>query len=425
MANDSHGETIGHKKPRRPQRSEGQPALVVAFPTPAAIPLPRADTPVGRDYFASHGYRDGEISKSHFRVTTTGSTAHIEDAGSRNGTWIDGKRIDKPTPLEDGTVIRVGNSILVHREGFEGALDPSPPLGGLIGPFGLRAVASRIDTLSKHPPRNVFIEGETGTGKEMLAAFVAGALGRSTPYAAVNVAGVASGVFESQLFGHVAGAFSDAKTAALGVVRAHEGGTVFLDEIAELPLTLQPKILRLLENHEVLPVGSDSPVKVDVLLLAASSRPMEKLVEEGVIRRDLFARLAIARVQVPPLRERVEDLFAIARHVGTSVGLELDPEQTEVEAVERLMREPWHHNVRGLIATLSEIAAVDDSPGLALWAVEEVLGARPSMLPTGDLSEASVEHALAISGGNETQAARLLGVSRGRLRRYRKIGKPE
>jgi DNA-binding NtrC family response regulator len=293
----------------------------------------------------------------------------------------------------------------------------------MVGPYGLRAVAARLASLVQSPPGNICLEGETGTGKELLAAHVARALGRGQPYAAINVAGVAAGVFESQLFGHQAGAFSDAKQAALGVVRAHAGGSVFLDEIAELPLALQPKLLRLLENHEVLPVGSDTPVKVDVLFIAASSRSMEDLTEQGLLRRDLFARLAIGRIQVPPLRDRAEDIWAIIRRLAPGVGLRIENARVEGEAVERLMREPWPHNVRGLIGALREIAAADSIPGLALWAVEHVLGARPSALPAGtDLTAEAVAAALTMAGGNETQAARLLGISRGRLRRFRDKG---
>ncbi len=425
MATDkSSDSTKGHRRPRRRSKSTAEPALLVVFPKSYALPIPPPLAPLGRDWFARHGLLDHEISKSHFKLHRDGTNLQIEDAGSRNGTWVDGEQLrpSVATTLEDGAIVRAGNTLLVYRESLEGPLEASPPLGELVGPFGLRQVRSRLDAMRRHPPKNVFIGGETGTGKELLAATVAQTLGRCPPYAALNVASIAAGVFESQLFGHVAGAFSDAKQASQGVVRAHEGGTVFLDEIAELPSDLQPKLLRLLENHEILPVGSQVPVKVDVLLLAASSRSIEALVEDGSLRRDLYARLAVARLQIAPLRERLEDLFAIASRVAPNVGLDLDTAHTEVEAVERLMREPWRNNVRELIATLGEIAAIDPSPGLSLWSVHEVLGARPSTLSTRSLNTQSVEAAMQMADGNETRAAKLLGVSRGKLRRYRKKG---
>src|SRR6185437_15841791 len=167
-------------------------------------------------------------------------------------------------------------------------------------------------------------------GKELVARAAASALGHATPYAAVNVAGVARGVFESQMFGHVAGAFSDARTAAPGIVVAHEGGTLFLDEIGELDMDLQAKLLRLLENREVLPVGAQRATRVDVLVVAATNRDLEEMVARGTFRRDLFARLAMARVRLPALRERCEDVFAVAGELARRAGGDLAAERVEV-----------------------------------------------------------------------------------------------
>src|SRR6185312_9661983 len=186
----------------------------------------------------------------------------------------------------------------------------------LVGPYGLRAVAQPLEGLPRSRPGNVLVEGETGAGKELLARAAAAALGRASPFAAVNVAGLARGVFESQMFGHVAGAFSDARGASPGIVAAHEGGTLFLDEIGELDLDLQAKLLRLLENREVLPVGAQRPVRVDVLVVAATNRDLQVMVERGGFRRDLYARLAMARIHLPALRERREDLVAVAAELA-------------------------------------------------------------------------------------------------------------
>src|SRR5262249_51994170 len=160
-------------------------------------------------------------------------------------------------PLDDGAVLRFGRTIFVVREQLLGSFEPAPPVGDLVGPFGLRGVAHAVASLAQSRPSNVLIEGETGVGKELTARAVAAALRREARFAAVNVAGLVAGVFESQMFGHVAGAFSGARASALGIVVAHDGGTVFLDEIGELDLDLQAKLLRLLANREVMPVGAE------------------------------------------------------------------------------------------------------------------------------------------------------------------------
>jgi DNA-binding NtrC family response regulator len=279
-------------------------------------------------------------------------------------------------------------------------------------------VAQAVTGLGRNRPSNVLVEGETGSGKELVARAVAEVLGRSAPFAAVNVAGVARGVFESQMFGHVAGAFSDARAASPGVVVAHEGGTLFLDEIGELDLDLQAKLLRLLENREVLPVGASRPVKVDVLVVAATHRDLGSMVDAGTFRRDLFARLAMARIHVPALRDRVEDLFAVAAALAKRSSFGVPAAEVEVEALERLLLQPWPGNVRELDAVLAAVRRTDPEPGLRLWAVEAVLG--PGAGAKAALTQEMVEAALAAAGGNVSAAAEKLGVTRGKLLRFRK-----
>lgn len=418
-ANVVDGPTAQHRDPRRPHATGERPALVSAFPSALALPLPPLGEAVGRTWLADHGITDTEISGRHLQLTRSGDHFRIEDAGSTNGTWLNGRRLtpSHPVRLDDGGVVRVGTTLLVFREALMGALEPSADVGGMVGPFGLRHVAMAIDALRAHPPGNVLIVGETGTGKELAAAEVAAALGRVKSYMPVNLAGVAAGVFESQLFGHVAGAFSDARQASLGVIMAHQGGAVFLDEIGELPLELQPKLLRLLENREVLPVGASKPVTVDVLLIAATNRDLAEMVQEGTFRQDLCARLSMARIDLPPLRTRREDIFAIACSLADGVGMQLSGDvEIEVEAVDRLMLDHWPHNVRGLAATLRKIASVDPEPGLHHWAVSKVMGPAPAP-PTNAPAESTIRSVLEACDGNESEAARRLGVSRGKLRR--------
>jgi hypothetical protein len=417
--------TSRHRGPVQPEGGRRRPALICAFPRPLAFSLPDSGTVVGRAWLADHGIVDTEVSSAHLKIDRAGGALRVADVGSRNGTWVNGARLAPRdlTPLEDGAVLRLGRILLVYREELQGPFEPAPPVGGLVGPYGLRSVTQPIAGLSRSRPRNVLVEGETGVGKELVARAAAAALGHATPYAAVNVAGVARGVFESQMFGHVAGAFSDARNAAPGIVVAHEGGTLFLDEIGELDMELQAKLLRLLENREVLPVGAQKPVQVNVLVVAATNRDLEEMVERGAFRRDLFARLAMARIFVPALRERCEDIFSVACELTRRAGGDLAAEDVEVEAMERLLLEPWPSNVRGLDAALAAVRRADPAPGLRLWALEDVLGTARGHKTA--LTQEVVDAAVEAHGGNVTAAAASLGVSRGKLLRFRRRAKNE
>ncbi|HHH27767.1 MAG TPA: FHA domain-containing protein, partial [Polyangiaceae bacterium] len=280
MAGDETGTGITdvHRGPARPSGPSRRAALVCAFPSSVAVATPDSGTVIGRRWLAANGLADREVSGEHLRLDRRGGALSVTDLGSRNGTWINGHAIDAgaPVPLEDGDVVRLGQTLFVVREQLVGDLDAAPPIGELVGPYGLRELAAELEGLARQKPSTVLIEGETGTGKELCARAVAVVLGRDERYGAVNVAGVAAGVFESQLFGHVAGAFSGShKSGAEGVIAAHDKGTVFLDEIGELPMDLQAKLLRLLDNREILPVGADRPRTVDVLLVAATNRSLE------------------------------------------------------------------------------------------------------------------------------------------------------
>ncbi len=413
-------ETSEHCGPVQPLEGRRRPALVCAFPRPVAIELPSSGVSIGRGWLAQHGLVDSEVSSAHLRLERQGGSTQVRDAGSRNGTWVNGSRLSPHdlTPLEDGAVLRIGRTLFVYRRELDGALIPGPSLEGLVGPFGLRALVNFVMGLDRNRPGTILVEGETGVGKELVAHAIATALGRAERFAAVNVAGVARSVFESQLFGHVAGSFSGAKTANPGIIVAHDGGTVFLDEIGEIDLELQAKLLRLLENREVLPVGAQRSVRVDVALIAATNRSLDDMVEAGIFRRDLYARLAMARIRIPALRDRAEDILSVAQELARRAGGSLPTERLEVEAVERLLLEPWPNNVRGLDAALAAVRRVDPEPGLRLWSLDEVLGRSEQHKPA--LTSAVVEAALEAAGGNVTAAAESLGVSRGRLLRFRK-----
>ena len=410
--------TYVHRGPRRAPSAERQAALVCAFPRSVAVPVPDSAARVGRKWLAAAGLADREVSNEHIRFDRVGGILRVADLQSRNGTWVDGVRLGARdvVTLEEGSVLRLGRTLFVVRDSLEGPLEPSPPIGDLVGPFGLRDVARFVDSLAVLAPANVLVEGETGVGKELAARALASAVARSHSFVAVNVAGVPAGLFESQLFGHVAGAFSGARGAVPGLIVAHDGGSVLLDEIGELALDLQAKLLRLLENREVLPVGASHPVYADVFVVAATNRDLEQLQASGAFRRDLFARLVAARVWLPPLRQRREDVFAIACELVRRRGGTLPVDNVEIEAVERLVLAPWPGNVRELGALLDGVRRLDPAPGLRSWAVDALLG--PPMTGAAVLTAEVVEAALAATGGKVATAARQLGVTRSKVIRW-------
>lgn len=412
----SRERTEEHTAPARPTSAGGREVLLVAFPTSQCLPVPPSDEQVGREWLATNRIDDSKASRHHVVFTRRGGVLRITDLGSRNGTWVNGSRLraNEEVGIEDGFIIRIGRTLLVYRRAFLGPDVPSAPIGTLVSPFGLWETRAELTRVLSQNPGNVLVSGETGTGKELLAFAIAQMASRGDRYAPINVAGVPAGVFESQIFGYVPGAFSGSGRGSPGVVVAHDHGAVFLDEIGELPLDLQPKLLRLLDNREVFPVGANAPKKVDVLLIAATNRSLPDMVEQGTFRRDLYARLAGAHIELPPLRERPEDIFAIAQATAASHG-GYDPRRVEVESVERLLLHPWPANVRDLAACLSQVAGFERPPSLPIWAIERVLG--PTHSVRAALTSNEVEQALRDAGGNESAAARRLGVTRGKLRR--------
>jgi len=286
----------------------------------------------------------------------------------------------------------------------------------------MKRVFDRIRTFA--PAREpVIITGESGTGKEGLARALHAESGRPGSFVAINCGGLVAALAESELFGHVRGAFTGAVDARRGAFGAAEGGTLLLDELGELPLDLQPKLLRVLETSAVRPVGGEREVAVDVRIVCATHRPLAALVQRGVFRRDLFHRLAVLPIDVPPLRSRPEDIPELARRfVGPNVVL-------ESEALEQLVRCPWLGNVRELrntmvrsrlLATGGRIAATDLRP-----AESGDLGL-PGLASTAlDAERARIAEALDQTGGNRARAARILGLPRSTLHdRLRRLGGP-
>ncbi len=313
---------------------------------------------------------DRYVSTVHAEIRRVNGRLLLVDLASKNGTWLGPSRIEV-CPVAPGLTVRIGGTVL---EFVDDAVDapraepsPSPQDGGTSAMLGRSAAfAALMSDLRRvaRVHRPVLLRGETGTGKELAARFVHDRGERACgPFVAVNCASFVDGLAESALFGHVRGAFTGASRAHDGAFVSATGGTLFLDELGELPLPLQAKLLRVLESSRVRPVGSDDEVDVDVRVVAATHRDLDRMVEAGTFREDLYHRLGVLVLRLPPLRERAEDIpvliEAFVRRASTEVGREvvLAPGCLEAAIVH-----PWPGNIRALHNAIVRAATMDDGP---------------------------------------------------------------
>lgn len=281
---------------------------------------------------------------------------------------------------------------------------------------------------------SVLIVGETGTGKELVAkAIHAGSARRDGPFVAVNCVAVPESLLESELFGHTRGAFTDARSARKGLFAQASGGTLFLDEIGDMPVTMQPKLLRVLQERRFRPVGSDEEVEFSARVIVATHRDLDALVEEGLFRQDLYFRINVLLIEVPPLRARGNDILLLAQHFLEVAGARYGKKVHGLsgQAAERLLAYSWPGNVRELencveravALTLFEQIAVDDLPEKIRSYERTRLppsSEDPSeILPLEEIERRAILRALESLGGNKTAAAQALGLDRKTL--YRKL----
>jgi transcriptional regulator with GAF, ATPase, and Fis domain len=295
------------------------------------------------------------MSTTHARLVGFGEQWTLEDARSRNGTFVNGEPASR-RELEDGDIIELGHAMFVFRRALPATslfADDTDAASLATEPMGMRTLlpqlAERFAALKRIAPSRVplLLLGETGTGKEVLARAVHDLSGRAGPLVSVNCGALPPGLVEAQLFGHKKGAFSGAVENELGFVRLAEGGTLFLDEIGEMPKTAQTALLRVLQDGEVVPVGSARPVRVDARIIAATNRGID--LDNTAFRSDLYARLAGFSFSPPPLRERREDLGTLVADIlaahfpGRAGGVSLAP-----DAGLALLRHSWPLNIREL-----------------------------------------------------------------------------
>ena len=338
---------------------------------------------------------------------------------------IDAIRLGAVTVLEKPVAAEVLEKELRQamssRADLEKGVDAAAEAGIIGRSPAIRAV---LDVLFLAAPTDatVLIEGETGTGKELVAKALHRLSRRARgPLVAVNCAALPETLAESELFGHAKGAFTGADKPRAGRFREADGGTLFLDEIGEMPLALQAKLLRVIQEGEVQPLGVDKPQSVDVRLVAATNRNLGELAAEGKFRSDLYYRLNVVPLGLPPLRDRREDVGTLAGHFLRGTGRKFS-----AEAMASLERYPWPGNVRQMENVVARLKVLKPEGDFQLADLpQEIRGAQP--LPAipqnaatgvdlyaalGDLEDRLIREALERSGGNKNQAAKSLGLNR-------------
>ena len=370
---------------------------------------------IGRDEAAALPLRDKRVSRSHASAFVRNGAIHVRDHDSANGLMVFGSRWENEL-VEDGTVLRIGDSFVVAR--WVSPRAPDLAIDDVVGSSpaiqALRAAIGRVAPTEAV----VLVQGETGTGKELVANAIHARSGREGELVTVNCATIQPDLAESQLFGHVAGAFTGARAASKGFFQAASGGTLFLDEVGELPPPTQAKLLRALERREVVPLGGTKPVKVDIRVIAATHRPLLAGVDEGWFRGDLYARLSQLVLRTPPLRDRLEDVLPLL-----SLALDGDVRPLDPELVDALLSDRWRFNVRGLFKVARELQVHNDgAERLELRFVQSELEPRSAALEAKPTPEAPTREGLIAllerHRGNVRRVAEAASRSRKQIYRY-------
>ena len=366
---------------------------------------------------------DPKISGLHCEITA-GAELRVRDLGSKNGTFVGAVRV-LDALLGPGDVLTLGDTRVQVAPLAERASLPlydADDFFGLVGRSApMRALTARLAALAQ-TDTTALIQGETGTGKERVAEALHLASRRAAgPQIVVDCGAMPATMIESELFGHERGAFTGAVASVAGAFERAHGGTLFLDEVGELPLELQPKLLRVLESRVVKRLGGTRAIPVDVRLVAATNRDLALEAAAGRFREDLYYRLAVVVLTVPPLRERLDDLPLLVARLGQKLGVDPAP-LLQPEALAQLGRHGWPGNVRELrnvierVAVLAEPLALSPRPGAAPPPPPSVDTAVPLRLArrrvVDDFERAYVTALLAECRGNVSEASRRAGLER-------------
>jgi transcriptional regulator with GAF, ATPase, and Fis domain len=306
---------------------------------------------------------DPSASRHHCSITATPAGFLLRDLGSTNRTTLAGYRIESAY-LKTGAVIGVGETTIRFDSLADEVHEPlseDERYGRVLGrSAAMRRIFAIVPRIAASDS-TILIQGETGTGKGLLAETIHQQSGRAAgPFVVLDCSAIAPSLIEAELFGHTKGAFTGANAARSGVFEAARGGTVFLDEIGELSLEMQPKLLRALEERVVRRVGSVDSVRLDVRVIAATNRDLRQEVNRGAFRADLFYRLNVVRIHIPPLRERRDDIVLLVAHFYEHFVTSGDP-APPAELVEALVRQDWPGNVRELRSAIERALLMGDA----------------------------------------------------------------
>lgn len=407
---------------------EASPGLVVIFSDgrPKCLPIRLDKKPIEIGRVRSEGVfdvNDDRVSRRHARISIKGDSVRVTDLDSRNGVFVDGKRVLDETFPRLPRLLRVGQTLFRFTPDIRPFLRATVEVTaeGIVGPT-LRASRDWINRAAAAGD-TLLLTGPSGSGKE-LAARAYHATGRfaTGPFIAVNCAAIPQGLAERLLFGAKKGAYSGATSDSEGYVQAADHGTLFLDEVAELDLGVQPKLLRVLEMREVLALGAAHPKKVDLQVCAATLKDLRAEVSAGRFREDLYYRIGRPEVRLPSLVDRLEELPALAAAELQRADSRLVPSSGFLEACSL---RAWPGNVREFLREVRQAAraaldggrSVVESKDLSPTAGEEI-SAEVKSIPQPEVSREAIEAALKREQGNVTRAARALGMHRNQLRRW-------
>ena len=396
---------------------------------------------IGRDPAGDIPLPETTASRRHAELTLEGGRLKVRDLKSHNGIWVKGQRVPSAV-LVPGESFAVGDHTFLFLEHSIQAstvmqeagprrfqLDSAVVETEMVGTSpAFRACLDAAERLAASEAP-VLVTGETGTGKELVARWIhrSGPRARG-PFVAVNSAAIPEALFEAELFGAEAGAFTGSTGKRAGKFEAAGGGTLFLDEIGELPLALQAKLLRAVQEKAFHRVGGTREVQVDVRIVAATNRDLAAAAREGRFREDLFHRLGTLPLTVPPLRERPEDIPLLARHIAARVARGLGRPFVDLSpsALARLLAYPWPGNVRELQNVVERAVVLSDAPTLGAEALTLAVPGTSEGSFGSSLAEAereTIRRALLKTGGKRGETAKLLGISWPTLRaRIRKHG---
>lgn len=398
-----------------------------------AVRLSTAEQVVGTDEGCDLVLTDERVSRRHLTVRRVEDGYRVEDAGSKNGVVYQGSQIDAAT-LPAGATLKVGRTylrILPKPEELDVAPSQATRFGELVGAsLAMREVFAVLE-LAAESDVTVLLEGETGTGKELAArALHEASVRRRRPFVAIDCGALPEKLVESELFGHVKGAFTGAASARKGAFRRADGGTLFLDELDSVPLDVQARLLRAIEERRVRAVGGDAEHEVDLRIVCASRRELVGRVAEGAFRPDLYYRLSVLRIALPPLRGRREDIAPLVRELLERRGVE--PGDVRGSGLDRLFAHHWPGNVRELRNVVDRALAL--RPKASCFSdlrfrvaggagPEDPLAVRTD-LPFSEAKQAIVDafevaylrDLIARWDGNVSAAARATGVDRKHLR---------